>query len=303
MSLASTDITRQSWIEQHTPASWGPYIRLARLDRPIGTWLLLLPCWWSMLLARPDALAGVKYGLLFALGAVLMRGAGCTLNDWLDRDLDAKVARTRTRPLPAGEVSSRQALVFLGGQLLLSLGVLVQFNWVSIGLGVASLGLVFPYPLMKRLTWWPQAFLGLTFNWGALMGWSAITGQISLASLCLYGGGVMWTLGYDTIYAHQDRDDDALIGVRSTARRLGDQSRIWVAGFYGLAVAAWVVAGVLAEAGPGWFGGLLLAAILLGRQVTGLDIMDAGNCLARFRDNRLVGFVLVVGALVALWRP
>jgi 4-hydroxybenzoate polyprenyltransferase len=301
MSLPPGDITRQSWIEQNTPPAWGPYIRLARLDRPIGTWLLLLPCWWSMLLARPDWVTALKYGLLFAIGAVVMRGAGCTLNDWLDRDLDGQVARTRTRPLPSGEITSRNSLIFLGLQLGIALVILLQFNAVTIGLGVAALGLVFPYPLMKRITWWPQAFLGLTFNWGALMGWCAITGTVSATAIALYLGGIFWTLGYDTIYAHQDVDDDALIGVRSTARRLGTYSRQWVAGFYGLAVLGWGIAGWLGSAGIGWFAGLILVAFTFGRQIILWKSDDPTNCLARFRDNRMIGIILLGAALVSFF--
>ncbi|MEO0393522.1 MAG: UbiA family prenyltransferase, partial [Pseudomonadota bacterium] len=204
------DIFRASFIERITPPWAGPYIRLARLDRPIGTWLLLFPCWWSLVLALPHAQltevqTPVLYAALFAIGAIVMRGAGCTINDIIDRDLDAQVARTRTRPLPAGEITLRQAIRFAMLQCFIGFLVLIQFNLQTITMGVLSLVLVITYPLMKRITFWPQLFLGLTFNWGALIGWVALTGTLSWPTLILYAGGVFWTLGYDTIYAYQDR--------------------------------------------------------------------------------------------------
>jgi 4-hydroxybenzoate polyprenyltransferase len=217
-----TDIRSGGWIDRLAPVWLRPYLKLARLDRPIGTWLLLFPCWWGLALASkgwPDP----ELLIAFALGSVVMRGAGCTYNDMVDREFDARVERTRRRPLPSGAISLRAAAVFLALQLLAGLAILFTFNTITIALGIASLALVFTYPFMKRVTWWPQAFLGLTFNWGVLMGWSAVTGDISLPALLLYTGAIAWTIGYDTIYAHQDKEDDALIGLRSTALLFGPQ--------------------------------------------------------------------------------
>lgn len=290
------DMPQPRWLHS-LPPGLRPYARLMRLDRPVGTWLLLLPCWWSLALAAqgfPD------FGLLawFALGAVIMRGAGCTLNDILDRHFDAQVARTHSRPIPAGEVSVRQALLFLGVLLLLGLLVLVQMNALTIGLGVASLGLVGTYPLMKRVTWWPQLFLGLTFNWGTLMGWSAATGTLGVPPFLLYLAGIFWTLGYDTIYAHQDREDDAVIGVKSTARLLGTHSRMAITGFYGLALLALALAGSVS--GLSWWFSLLLgvAAAHLAWQVMTLDIDDPVNCSKRFRANRNFGLIIFMAFLL-----
>jgi len=220
------DIPVECWIDRRLPAAWRPYCRLMRLDRPIGTWLLLFPCWWSAALAA-EGWPDLWLFALFAIGAVVMRGAGCTVNDWADRDFDGKVARTAARPIPSGAVSPRQALIFLVAQLLVGLLVLLQLNWFAIGVGAASLLLVFPYPFMKRITYWPQAWLGLTFNWGALVGWAAVRGDLTLAPVLLYIAGVFWTLGYDTIYAHQDKEDDILVGVKSTALALGENTVAW----------------------------------------------------------------------------
>src|SRR5437868_4516794 len=231
-SVDATDIPRDGWVAR-LPRALRPYARLARLDRPIGTWLLLFPCWWGLALAGSHEV--ILYGL-FGLGAVLMRGAGCTLNDIADRDFDRMVARTATRPLAAREITVLQAAMFMGLQLAVSLAILLSLDRVAIALGVASLGLVAIYPFMKRITWWPQVFLGLAFNWGALMGYAAVRGAIEWPSVLLYAGGIAWTLGYDTIYAHQDKEDDARIGVKSSARRLGDTSKPWLLGFYMTAI-------------------------------------------------------------------
>jgi 4-hydroxybenzoate polyprenyltransferase len=289
-----TDIRRGDWVDRLAPPPLQPYLRLARLDRPIGTWLLLFPCWWGVALASagwPEP----RLLLAFALGALVMRGAGCTYNDIVDRDLDARVERTRHRPLPSGAVSLRGALLFLALQLLAGLAILLSFNGFTVWLGISSLALVFSYPFMKRITWWPQAFLGLTFNWGALMGWSAATGDLAPAALLLYAGALAWTVGYDTIYAHQDKEDDALIGVRSTARLFGDASRRWIALFYALALAGFAAAG--AAAGLGWPYWIALAAagLQLAWQVRGLRIDDPADCLMRFRSNRFVGWILFAG--------
>jgi 4-hydroxybenzoate polyprenyltransferase len=288
-----TDI-RGSWIERLIPSALRPFLRLARLDRPIGTWLLVFPCWWGLSLATsgwPDPLLIIK----FAVGAVVMRGAGCTFNDVVDRDFDARVERTRTRPLPSGAVTVRAAVLFLLLQLLVGFLILLTFNRLTIILGIASLGLVFTYPFMKRVTWWPQAFLGLTFNWGALIGWSAVTGQLALPPLLLYAGAIAWTIGYDTIYAHQDKEDDALIGVHSTARLFGSSSRRWIAFFYMVAVTGFGAAG--AAAGLGWlyWVALAVAGLQFAWQVQGLHIDDPADCLSRFRSNRWIGWILLAG--------
>ena len=304
------DIPDRSWIDRIAPGPARPYLRLARLDRPIGTWLLLYPCWWGMALALGaaggsgvDAWRVAWLAVLFAVGAVVMRGAGCVVNDILDRDFDARVARTSTRPIPSGQVSVAQALAYLAGLLALGLAILLQFNPPTIWLGVASLALVFPYPLMKRITWWPQLFLGLTFNWGALMGWTAITGAAEpsgavLAPLALYAAGVVWTLGYDTIYAHQDKEDDARIGVRSTALRLGPASRAWVGGFYAATVAGLAAAGLLAELSPLFLAPLALAALQLAWQTARWGPDDPADCLAKFKSNKWFA-LLVLLALAA----
>lgn len=292
-----TDIRRDDWIDRMAPAAARPYLRLARLDRPIGTWLLLFPCWWSLALAA-DGWPDPWLMLLFAVGAVVMRGAGCTVNDILDRDFDAMVERTRTRPIPSGQVSVRQALAFLVLQLLAGLAVLVQLDLAAMALGVLSLLLVFTYPLMKRITWWPQAFLGLTFNWGALMGWTAVRGGLDWPAVALYAAGIVWTLGYDTIYAHQDKEDDARIGVKSTALRLGDQSKIWIYGFYTLTWAGLALAGLLAGLGPAFQAVLTLAGLHLAWQVATWIPDDQTDCLAKFRSNRWFGW-LVLAAIVA----
>lgn len=292
------DIPVGDWIDRHVPAAARPYLRLMRLDRPIGTWLLLFPCWWSLALAAPRW-PDVWLCVLFAVGAVIMRGAGCTINDIADRDFDARVARTASRPIPSGAVSVRKAALFLVAQLAVGLAVLAQLNGFAMAVGVASLALVFPYPLMKRITYWPQAWLGLTFNWGALLGWAAVTGDLAAPALWLYAAGILWTLGYDTIYAHQDKDDDALIGVRSTALRLGDATPLWLVGFYGGTVALAALAG--ASAGLSWpfYAVLLLAGGgQLAWQTARVRIDDSADCLQKFKSNRFFGWALLA-AIVA----
>jgi 4-hydroxybenzoate polyprenyltransferase len=292
-----TDIRRDDWVDRFVPASWRPYARLARLDRPIGTWLLLFPCWWSIALAGGGA-PDLRLMALFGIGAVVMRGAGCVVNDVLDRHMDARVERTRHRPIPSGQVTVRQALAFMGGLMAVGLAVLLQLNAASVALGVLSLVLVFTYPLMKRVTWWPQAFLGLTFNWGALMGWVAVTGELDAASAVLYAAGFFWTLGYDTIYAHQDKADDALVGVKSTALRLGAASRTWICGFYALAALGLLASLSLAGLGGGWPTALLgLAALHLAWQAAAWRPDDPADCLAKFRSNRWFGWIVLAAVL------
>jgi 4-hydroxybenzoate polyprenyltransferase len=290
-----------NWVDTLAPAWFRPYLRLARADRPIGGWLLLMPCWWSAGLAA--IAAGHPYPnpwhvVLFFVGAFVMRGAGSTWNDILDRDLDAKVARTRSRPIPSGQVSVTGAAVFLGAQALVGLAVLWQFNRFAILTGIASLVVVAIYPLMKRVTWWPQIVLGLAFSWGALMGWAAVFHTLEAPALLLYAGSIAWVIGYDTIYAHQDREDDALIGVKSTARLFGARTRLALLAFYGLAVLLIGLAGAAADAGPVFMVGCILFGAHLGWQIDRLDINDPDLCLRLFKSNRDAGLILFA-ALIA----
>lgn len=289
------DAERGHWADRWTPVWMRPYLRLARMERPIGWWLLLWPCWWSLALvmvARGEALPNLWYMLLFWVGAVVMRGAGCTYNDLVDQDIDGKVERTRSRPIPSGQVTPRAAKIFLLLQALVGLIVLLQFNTFSIALGVASLGVVAIYPFMKRITHWPQLVLGFAFNWGALMGWAVSFGSLDWPPVLLYFGGIAWTIGYDTIYAHQDKEDDAMIGVKSTALLFGEKTKWRLTQFYGLASVLFLISGLLAGAGIVFVLGMGAAALHLVWQVATLDTDDGDNCLARFRANRTFGWVL-----------
>jgi 4-hydroxybenzoate polyprenyltransferase len=293
-SADPSDIRAGDWVERWLPARTRPYARLARLDRPIGTWLLLFPGWWAIALAaphRPDP----RLFALFALGAVVMRGAGCTLNDIADRHYDAQVARTRLRPLPSGAVGVPQALAFTLALLAAGAAILFSLNRTAIVLGVAVLLLIASYPFMKRVTYWPQLFLGLNFNWGALLGWTAVTGALGWPSLLLYLGGVFWTLGYDTIYAHQDKEDDLRIGVKSSALALGANTRPWLLLFYAAAVGLWAAAGWRAAIGAPFWLGLGLAAGQFVWQAVRVDIDDPADCLGKFRSNRYVGWLVLAG--------
>ena len=290
------DSITQTWVDR-APTAIRPFLRLARYDRPIGFWLLALPCWMGLLLARAGTGLGwidLYYAVLFALGAVAMRGAGCTYNDIIDRDLDAQVARTADRPLAAGTVSLKQAWAFLGAQGLVGLGVLVQLPLIAILTGLASLLLVAAYPFMKRITWWPQAWLGLTFNWGVPVAYVAASGQFDFAVLALYVSCIFWTLGYDTIYAHQDSEDDALVGVRSTARLFGQHSPIWVGAFYGLTAGLAGVALYLVNASPFAAIPFALYAAHLFNQIRLMDVEDGISCLKVFKSNRETGLLLCV---------
>jgi 4-hydroxybenzoate polyprenyltransferase len=289
-----SDIRRGDWVDRRLPARLRPYARLARLDRPIGTWLLLFPGWWGIALAARRWPDPVLIGL-FALGALTMRGAGCTLNDIADRHYDAQVARTRLRPLPSGAVSVPHAALFLLLQSAIGAAVLFSLNRASIVLGLGVIGLIGTYPFMKRITYWPQIFLGFNFNWGALIGWTAVTGKLAAPPLLLYLGGVFWTIGYDTIYAHQDKDDDLRIGVKSSALALGSGTRPWLFLFYAAAVLLWGVAGRAAGLGAAFWTGLALTTLQLGWQAVRVDIDDRSDCLAKFRSNRLVGWLLLAG--------
>ncbi len=290
-----------NWVDTLAPAWLRPYLRLARLDRPIGSWLLLLPCWWSSALAAVAAHArapSLLHLVLFFVGAFAMRGAGCTWNDIVDRDLDRSVERTRSRPIPSGQVSVGQAVLFLVLQALVGLAVLISFNGFAVALGVASLAIVAVYPFMKRITYWPQIVLGLAFSWGALMGWAAAFGSLAAPALLLYAGSISWVIGYDTVYAHQDREDDALIGIKSTALLFGARTKPMLVLFYALAVILIGVAGW--NAGAGWPFALGLAAFAahLAWQVVRLDIGNPDNCLAVFKSDRDAGLILFAGLLL-----
>ena len=300
------DAVSHHWVA-HLPARLRPYAQLMRLDRPIGIWLLFWPCVFGLVLgaAAQDRLFTAWhdfiYVVLFGLGAIVMRGAGCTFNDIVDRKYDAAVARTRGRPIPSGAVSVRAAAIFLGALCLIGLAILLQLNLFAIGLGTASLLLVAAYPFMKRITWWPQAWLGLTFNWGALLGFAAETGRLDWPALMLYAGLIFWTLGYDTIYALQDIDDDALIGVKSTARLFGADAKRWIARFYTIAFALVLASGYAAHSGWLFTPLMLLAGAHLLWQVKTLDITDAGSALKLFRANREAGALIAVAFLAASW--
>ncbi len=293
---AAGDIHAGNWIERLAPRGVRPYLRLARIDRPIGTWLLVLPCWWSVALAMPSW-PDVRMLALFAIGALVMRGAGCTVNDIVDRDFDGRVARTATRPIPSGAVSVAQAFAFLGLQLLAGLAVLMQFNGFAIALGAGALPLIAVYPFMKRITYWPQLVLGLVFNWGALLGWAAVRGELAAPALALYGAGVFWTLGYDTIYAHQDKEDDSLIGLKSTALKLGDATRPWLFAFYGATLALMALAGYLAALAWPFFAVLGLGAAHLIWQAAAVDTANPQDCLAKFKANRNFGLIILAGVV------
>ena len=297
-----SDIRTDHWTLRLTPAGLHPYLQLARLDRPIGTWLLLWPCWWSIALAAEDWPDPLLLAL-FAVGALVMRGAGCCWNDIADRDIDGRVARTATRPIASGALSVVQAGGFMVLLALIGLAVLLQFNTFAIAIGVASLAPVVVYPFMKRITWWPQFFLGLAFNWGALLGWAAVRGDLGWAPLLLYLGGILWTLGYDTIYALQDQEDDALIGVKSSALRLGAGAgtALWV--FYQFALILFAAAGLAAGLHPAFLGGVALAGGQFAWQAATLKREDPADCLRKFRSNTWFGWILfasfILGRLLA----
>lgn len=299
------DAPKGNWVDRFAPKATRPYLRLSRADRPIGTWLLLLPCWWAIALAAAQGGGFTPWdgwlALSCAIGAFLMRGAGCTWNDLADRDFDAAVARTRSRPLPSGQVTPKQAAVWMVVQALAAALILFSYNWLAIGLGIASLALVAVYPFAKRFTWWPQVFLGLAFNWGAVLLWAAHSGAVGWSAVLLYAAGIAWTLFYDTIYAHQDKEDDALIGVKSTARLFGAATGRWLAGFLVAAVlllSAAVMVALLPAASPF---ALLLA--LLGVwafgwhmvwQMRRLDTDDPERCMKIFRSNRDAGLIVAL---------
>jgi 4-hydroxybenzoate polyprenyltransferase len=283
-----------NWVDGHAPAVARPYLRLARLDRPIGSWLLLIPCWWSLGLAamHADELPRLWHVVLFFIGAFAMRGAGCTWNDLVDRELDAKVERTRSRPIPSGQVTARNAAIFMVAQGLVGLFVLLQFNRFTVLCGFASLGVAAIYPFMKRVTYWPQIVLGLAFSWGALMGWPATFGRLDAPAIVLYAGAILWVIAYDTIYAYQDREDDLMIGIKSTALLFQDRTRPMLAIFYAGAVLLIGAAGLMAGGGAIFGLGLLAFAVHLGWQVMRIDIDDPAHCLMLFKSNRDAGLIL-----------
>ncbi|MEM8985469.1 MAG: 4-hydroxybenzoate octaprenyltransferase [Pseudomonadota bacterium] len=301
---APQDAAPGNWVDARAPAPAKPYLRLMRADRPVGVWLLFWPCVWGLTLvtgAEGYVLPNPGYVFLFLIGAIVMRGAGCVYNDIIDRDIDAGVARTAGRPLPAGQVSPKAAAAFLFALSLIGLWVLVQFNGFTIALGVGSLALVAAYPFMKRITYWPQAWLGLTFNWGVLMGWASETGGLAAPAFALYAAGVAWTLGYDTIYAHQDKEDDALLGVKSTALKFGEKTKIWLGGFYAVAFGLFCLAAALA--GLAWpaFAGLALAGLHFAWQVWRLDIDAPDKCLGLFKSNVWIGLIVFLAFVAGAW--
>ncbi|KAB0680280.1 4-hydroxybenzoate octaprenyltransferase [Aureimonas leprariae] len=309
------DAPSGNFVYRVLPRRLWPFAQLARWDRPIGWQLLLWPCWWSAALSPqaigPSAVAtglpDAWHLLLFLVGAIAMRGAGCTYNDLVDEGIDAKVARTRSRPLPSGRATRGQAKIFIVLQALVGFLVLIQFNLFAVLLGIGSLAIVAAYPFLKRVTDWPQLGLGLAFSWGALMGWAAEWGRLEWPAVLLYAGSVLWTIGYDTIYAHQDKEDDALVGVRSTARLFGEGTRLAVALLYGGTLAFFALACALmnmAGDGPAWpaYAGLAAGAGQMFWQIRHLRIDDPEGCLRLFRSNNRFGWIVFSGFVVsALW--
>lgn len=303
------DATDLNWVDRFCPRWSRPYLRLSRADRPAGTWLLLIPCWWGLLLAILFDPAGLQamdgwIAISCAMGAFLMRGAGCTWNDIADRNIDGQVERTRSRPLPSGQVTTKQALVWMVIQALLAFGILLTYNGFAIFLGILALAPVAIYPFAKRFTWWPQVFLGVAFNWGALLAWGAHSGSLSLAPVLIYLAGISWTLFYDTIYAHQDKEDDALIGVKSTARLFADNTPRWLFIFQVVAMTLMLLAVItpaaVSQLLPNPIVFLLVFAGIWGfgahqtLQLRKLDINNTQVCLHLFRSNREAGLIPVV---------
>ena len=304
MSAALPDAAPTNWVDRHAPAGLRPWLKLGRFDRPAGAWLLLLPGWQGVALACSQAGRWPDLGLMarILLGAFVMRAAGCAWNDILDRDFDAKVARTAMRPVASGQISVKQALLFIAACALIGLAVLVSMDAAAIWLGVLSLALVAAYPLMKRITWWPQAWLGLTFNWGALLGYAAVIGRVDWPAMLLYLGGVFWTLGYDTIYAIQDMEDDALAGVKSSALRLGPATPRAVLGFYILAFLMALASAWSAGLGPLFLPFAGLYAAQLSRQAARVRIDDGPLALRLFKSNREAALILLAGLVAGVWR-
>ena len=290
------------WVVGKAPASWRPWLRLVRADKPAGTLLLMWPCWWSTALASPDW-PDWKLLVIFALGATVMRSSGCIINDIVDRKIDARVERTRDRPLASGAITLPGALIFLATLLVAGLAVLLQLNHAAIATGAVSLVLVVIYPFMKRITYWPQFFLGLAFSWGALVGWVAVKGAFSLEPLVLYAGCIAWTIGYDTIYAHQDKKDDMKIGVKSTALAFGKRTIPLVGFFYAVFVVAAAAAGLLTGTGWPFFVVLIVCAVDLGRQLATVDLDSPASCLKAFASNNRTAFLIFFGLVLGRLFP
>jgi 4-hydroxybenzoate polyprenyltransferase len=299
------DAPAGNWVDRHAPVALRPWLKLGRFDRPAGIWLLMLPGWQGIALAAAGKGQWPNPWLLvaFFVGAALMRAAGCAFNDIVDRDIDAKVSRTALRPIPAGLISVKQAWAFVIGCCLVSFGILLTLGWLAVGLGVLSLGLVAAYPFMKRITWWPQAWLGLTFNWGALLGYAAATHTLAWPAVLLYASGIFWTLGYDTIYAIQDIEDDALAGVKSSTRRLGEHVQKGVLAFYVTCFVLVMAAAWVGDLGPLFLPLAALVAVHLSRQAARVRIDDPVLALALFKSNAQVGFVLFLALAAGMWKP
>jgi len=294
----NSDIPKNNWVDRIAPIAARPYLRLARIDRPIGTWLLLLPGWWALSIApKAGGLPDPFLFLLFGAGAILMRAAGCIINDLFDRKFDSSVARTANRPLASGDISISHACIFLVVLFTLSLLILVQFNRLSVIIGFLSLVLIIPYPLMKRITYWPQAWLGLTFNWGAILGWTAINNEITISTLLLYSAGFFWTLSYDTIYAHQDKIDDLIIGIKSTARLFGNKSRFYVGLFFFISLLLLFLCGFFSNLSWPYYIGLLLAALQAAWQTFTINFDDPKSCLLYFKSNRDFGLIILIAII------
>ena len=294
MSMQKTllgDMPIGGWVDRLAPQAWRPYIRLMRLDRPIGTYLVMWPTLWSTTLAA-EGWPNWWYLALFVIGSFVMRGAGCTVNDYFDAGFDASVARTANRPIPSGQVKRWQAILFFIVLCLIGFAVLIQFNTFAIAVGAASLFLFIPYPLMKRVTYWPQVWLGLTFNWGAFVGWAAVTETIAWPAVAMYVGGIFWTLGYDTIYAHMDKEDDVKVGVKSAALVLGEKTKPFVFVVYGAALSLFVAAGFLAGVSWAFYVVLIPALLHLLWQAWTVDIHDGMDCLSKFKSNRNFGLFM-----------
>ena len=295
-SISASDIPKQNWVDNWLPKTLRPYARLGRFDRPIGAWLLLFPCWWSLTLATQDWTNIGKiiwFFFLFGIGAMIMRAAGCCLNDIIDRNYDASIARTRDRPIASGTVSIKNGLIFMSILSILGLIILIQFNTFTVVTGIASLLIVLIYPYSKRYTNWPQIILGLAFNWGALLGWTAIHSKIEMPAILLYVGGIFWTLGYDTIYALQDKKDDYIVGVKSTARILEDNIRVWLCLFFALAILFFGLAGWFTALKWPFYIGVLCITFQASWQIIDLKPNDPSDCLYKFKSNQLFGWIFL----------
>jgi 4-hydroxybenzoate polyprenyltransferase len=297
------DAAPKNWVTRYVPEAVQPYAQLMRLDRPIGWWLLLIPCWWGLALAHiaQNTWPNFSYAIFFLAGSIVMRGAGCTINDIADRKFDVQVERTRNRPIASGRISVMHALVFLAGQLLVGLIILLQFNRYSIGLAICSLAIVAIYPFTKRFTYYPQVILGLAFNWGALVGWTSTFGSLSIAPILLYAAGVSWTLAYDTIYAHQDKEDDVLIGVKSTALKFGETTPLFLVAFFATTLALFLASCVVVHASWPAYIGIVIAAFHAVWQVARFDGDEPKLCLKLFKSNRTFGLIIALGLLTDIF--